>query len=80
MDDLHPDSDDANVVKIPADNSDNSDNSDDTVDASDSEVTDSAASASEAAGEDGVAPDNGAADQVDQLEAGKVADQDGEAA
>jgi len=83
VDDLHPDSDDANVVKIPSDNgdnSDNSDNSDDTVDASDSEVTDGAAAASEAAGKDDVAPDNGAAEQVDQLEADKIAEQGGETA
>ncbi|HEX5546137.1 MAG TPA: protein phosphatase 2C domain-containing protein [Ktedonobacterales bacterium] len=76
MDDLHPDSDDANVVKIP---SDNSVSSDDTVDASDSPVTDDADAADEAASKESVAPDNGVTDQpaankVDEADSALEAD------
>ncbi|HEY1390490.1 MAG TPA: protein phosphatase 2C domain-containing protein, partial [Ktedonobacterales bacterium] len=60
MDDLHPDSDDANVVKIP---SDNSDSGGDAVDVTDSSVTDDADAPAEAASKESVANDNGAAHQ-----------------
>ncbi len=70
MDDLHPDSDDAKVVKIPSDTSDISDNGDDTAEMSDSPVTDNAAAA-EVASSESAGPDNAA---TDELGAGKAED------
>src|SRR6185437_11764640 len=60
VDDLHPDSDDANAVKIPSE--DNNSRSD-AVDVSDSPATDDANAAAEAPSKENVANDNGATDQ-----------------
>src|SRR5690348_7143710 len=73
VDDLHPDSDDANVVKIP---SDNNASGDDTVDASDSPATDDAARAAVTASKEDVANDNGATDQPAANKVDKVDEAD----
>src|SRR5690242_3026943 len=70
VDDLHPDSDDANVVKIP---SDKSDNGDDTLDASDSPVPDDADAAAVPASKESDTHDNGATDQPDAVKVEEAA-------